>query len=146
MHLLLGIEMISFLANAMSERKLRTFLRASGLVSLSPISTSFCRSPRFFVLVADNIDERGLSIRVSPVCASSQRRRPAHPRCAPCLQIASPRFSRARKNSKCIAKECTLWLYIQVVLNSSLTSLTSSCGPALFVLVTPGLVCLYPWQ
>jgi len=41
-----------------------------------------------FVLVADNIDERGLSIQVSPFCASSQRRS-AHLRCAPCLQIAT---------------------------------------------------------
>ena len=59
LHSLPGIEMISFLAREMSERKFRTFLRAQFYIFVSHLNFILpCIT--IFVLVADNIDERGL--------------------------------------------------------------------------------------
>ena len=87
----LSIKMISFLANKMSEHKFRTFLHASSLAQLylcPPSQLHFAIHHCYFVLVVDKIDKCGLTIQDSPFCSSSPRHL-AHPRCAPCLQIAT---------------------------------------------------------
>jgi hypothetical protein len=81
LHLLLGIKIISFLANEMSEHKFRTFLRAwFGICLPSQLYFAFHRGN--FVLVAVN---SGLLIQVSPIPSLFL----AHTCCAHCLQIAT---------------------------------------------------------